>query len=300
MVPGYTLAMSDEIRNWLADLGRADRPAAEEVGRALIALAAGGDSVGPPLVTSVVPGADRSRTPADRAAEALDLRAEDLLEQARQARQRLAAAAETGDQDAELAELVLRAQRRAEAFRHRRSVLTARYAAAQAELAVAEAELAGSQAAIQAGQVGSPGPGPADRGGGDRGGGDRGGAAGPVAADLGVAVEAARRNLAGVVDDMEREAGGNGRGRDLLQLRLLQLRPGGAAGGVRIIFAVEPPGTALVISVVETADGAGADLAPAIDVSVSVLEAARAGSDPDAAAVTVANLRSVLGLLALD
>ena len=295
MVPGYTLAMSDEIRNWLADLGRADRPAAEEVGRALIALAAGGDSVGPPLVTSVVPGADRSRTPADRAAEALDLRAEDLLEQARQARQRLAAAAETGDQDAELAELVLRAQRRAEAFRHRRSVLTARYAAAQAELAVAEAELAGSQAATQAGQVGSPGPGPADRGGGDRG-----GAAGPVAADLGVAVEAARRNLAGVVDDMEREAGGNGRGRELLQLRLLQLRPGGAAGGVRIIFAVEPPGTALVISVVETADGAGADLAPAIDVSVSVLEAARAGSDPDAAAVTVANLRSVLGLLALD
>ena len=49
---GYRLRMSAEIYEWLAELRDSDPPAAALTTQTLAALAAGGDRIGPPLVTA--------------------------------------------------------------------------------------------------------------------------------------------------------------------------------------------------------------------------------------------------------
>jgi hypothetical protein len=53
---GYRLQMSAEIYDWLAELRASDPSAAALAARALAALAADGDRLGPPLVTAVAAG----------------------------------------------------------------------------------------------------------------------------------------------------------------------------------------------------------------------------------------------------
>ena len=65
---GYRLEMSAEIYDWLAELRDSDPPAAGLAAQALVALADGGDRLGPPLVTAVA--AVRPRP--DELAPALD------------------------------------------------------------------------------------------------------------------------------------------------------------------------------------------------------------------------------------
>jgi catechol 2,3-dioxygenase-like lactoylglutathione lyase family enzyme len=76
---------------------------------------------------------------------------------------------------------------------------------------------------------------------------------------------------------------------------LMELRPGAPGDdGVRIVFGVEPPGTALLIAVLE-GDGAVRDhYREAILLASGVLRDARAGQDAEAAAHTFADAPSVL------
>jgi phage shock protein A len=55
-------------------------------------------------------------------------------------------------------------------------------------------------------------------------------------------------------------------------------------GGIRILFAVEPPGTALLISVLEDDDAVSDHYREAVLLSAGVLRRARAGQAPEAAA----------------
>src|SRR5215469_17751372 len=57
---GYVLRMSDEMHDWLTDLGRGDQAAARLVAEALTLLLGEGERLGPPLA---VPVADSSRSP---------------------------------------------------------------------------------------------------------------------------------------------------------------------------------------------------------------------------------------------
>jgi phage shock protein A len=58
-------------------------------------------------------------------------------------------------------------------------------------------------------------------------------------------------------------------------------------GGIRILFAVEPPGTALLISVLEDNDAVSDHYHEAVFLSAGVLRRARAGQAPEAAAFGV-------------
>ena len=90
---GYQLRMSAEIQDWLENLRTADPPRARLVAEALAALAAGGASVGPPLVRPADP-ADPGPAEAEldpRAA--LDQAYQDQLEQLAAMRRRVADAA---------------------------------------------------------------------------------------------------------------------------------------------------------------------------------------------------------------
>ena len=288
----YLLHMSDELHDWLADLRGTDPAAAVRVGQALAALMSEGVGLGPPLVVPVmatwpedlVAALDASyqrrvdrlqvirRRAADAALLVKDMQGQvDELEsaQARLEDQRSRALEEDRRDDAEKAARQLaaaqreatvarqlipwiteteawlrtrlqRLQVRTNAFRARREVLKATYTAARAELQVNE-ELAG--------------PGPAD----------------PQAAG----VAAAR--LRDAAAEIERELG-----RQPLPPGLLELRPGTPGepsapgdGEIRLIFAVEPPGTALLIAVLEGREVARDQYREAVLLSADVLLEAR-------------------------
>ena len=80
---------------------------------------------------------------------------------------------------------------------------------------------------------------------------------------------------------------------------LLELRPGAPADSeIRILFAVEPPGTALLIAVLEGADAIRDHHRQADILASEALHAAQAGDqDPEAAAYTFADARSFLAEL---
>jgi len=302
----YLLRMSDEIHDWLADLHRTDPPAAMLAGQALAALMSEGASLGPPLVVPVAPTwpedlvaeldssyqhrLERLQVLRRRAAEAAWLakdiqaqidelesaqaRLEDQrrraleagrTEEAEQAGRRLT----TAQQDAAQARNLLpwikeserwlnthlrRLQARTDTFRTRKELLKAKYTAARTELQVHD-EL--------------PDPGPADR----------------DAAAVAVA------RLRDVIAEIERELG-----RQPLPEGLLELRPGapGAPGDaeIRIIFAVEPPGTALLIAVLEGREAARDQYRDAVMLSADVLLEARAGQAPEASARGYDDVRS--------
>lgn len=277
---GYRLAMSVEISDWLAELRRTDPRAAVALGQALAALIGEGASVGPPLV---VPLADLS-LPADLG-EALDRVYEDRLERLTEVRRALADAAMLADdieleigelesrkEAAKAAELrrILPGVRQAEeqlngsmqrmqseinAYGARKEVLKARFVAAVAMRSAGEAMSA----------MGSAGT--AERG---------------------------TDQLRDIADEIQQELSRESRADGLLELRPGTLA-GADAADIRVLFAVEPPGTALLIAVVHGRDAVLDNRTEAAKVSASVLRRVRAGKDPDAAAVSFDDEESFVG-----
>jgi len=79
---------------------------------------------------------------------------------------------------------------------------------------------------------------------------------------------------------------------------LLELRPGAPAdSGIRILFAVEPPGTALLIAVLEGADAIRDHHREAVDLASEALQEVRSGQAPEAAARTFDDAQSLLAEL---
>ena len=308
---GYQLRMSGEIHDWLADLHETDPAAAMLVGQALAALMSEGASLGPPLVVPVAETwpedlaaaldasyqhrLDRLQVVRKRAAEAaclvrdiqdqidelesararLDDRRRRALEAGRkdeaeqagrrrtvaerditQARQLLPWLTET---EAWLRTRLQRLERRTGEFRVRKELLKATYVTARAEVQVAE-EI-------------------------------------PVASDPGAAAEAAGR-LRDVTAEIRQELG-----RQPLPDGLLELRPATPAtpatpaapgdGDIRLIFGLEPPGTALMIAVLEGREAARDQYRDAVLLSADVLLEARAGQAPEASARAYDDTRSL-------
>jgi hypothetical protein len=310
----YRLRMSGEIRDWLADLNGSDSLAALLVGEALTVLIGEGDRLGPPLVVSLA----RSTRPADLSdaldrsyqdrlgrlqmlrrltadavtltrdiqiqvtdLELLRTRLDDQRRQALDAGDAPAAAraadelAAAEDQLAELQRLlpgVTEAERRlteqsqlmnaqVDAFRTRKEVLKASLTAALAERTVRDADAALGQAKAGPGEAPDvPGTGDSDR-------------------------------LAEVIGEIERELG------DEAAEDLLELCPGVPDGrdDIRIIFAVEPAGTALLIAVLEGRDAVWERRREAIAASAELLRRVRAGQAPEAAAHEFVDVPSFLG-----
>jgi phage shock protein A len=310
----YRLRMSGEIHDWLADLHETDPAAALLVGQALAALMNEGASLGPPLVVPVAETwpedlaaaldasyqhrLDRLQLVRKRVAEAaflvkdiqdqvdelesararLDDRRRRALEAGRkdeaeqagrqqavaerditQARQLLPWLTET---EAWLRTRLQRLQRRTDEFRVRKELLKATYVTARAEVQVAEEIHAAS--------------------------------------DPGAAAEAAGR-LRDVTAEIRQELG-----RQPLPDGLLELRPGapgtpGAPGSpgspgdgdIRLIFGLEPPGTALLIAVLEGREAARDQYRDAVLLSADLLLEARAGQAPEASARAYDDTRSL-------
>jgi hypothetical protein len=300
---GYVLRMSGEIHDWLTDLRSSDPPAAMRVGQALAALMSAGASLGAPLVVSPAdsrrPGdlreaLDRSyhqslerlqvvrRGAADAATLVKDIQdqvaelesaqaeLEDLHRRALNAGRPQEAAEEAGklaaaqQQAAELRRLlpgVIEArhrlgeksqqlQARVDAFRVRKEVLKASYTAATL--------LAETFAAS-----GLPG---------DDDGGQQ--------ENSGEAISEAEARLRDVTAEMERELA-----HEAWPEGLMELRPGAPGDSdIRILFAVEPPGTALLIAVLEGPKAIQDQYREAVMLSAGMLRRVRAGQAPAAAA----------------
>jgi hypothetical protein len=302
----YPLRMSDEIHDWLADLHQTDPAAALQVGQALAALMSEGASLGPPLVVPVaetwpedLPVAldaayqhrlDGLKTVRKRVADASwlvkDIQDQiDELESARARladRQRRALAADRTDEAEQagrqwsaagrditrarellpwltetetwLRTRLQRMNRRTDEFRVRKEVLKATYVTARAEVQLAE-EI-------------------------------------PAATDLGAAAEAGTEagtdavcRLRDVTAEIRQQLG-----RQPLPDGLLELRPDGE---IRLIFGLEPPGTAIVIAVLEGREAARDQYRDAVLLSADVLLETRAGQAPEASAHAYDDPRSL-------
>ena len=323
---GYRLRMSGEIHDWLADLNETDPVAALPVGQALAALISEGASLGPPLVVPVTETwpedlaaaldasyqyrLDRLQLVRKRAAgaaglvkdiqdqvdelesararledrrrRALEAGRKDEVEQAgrqrtvaerdiTQARQLLPWLTET---EAWLRTRLQRLERRTDEFRVRKELLKASYVTARAEVQMADEILAPS--------------------------------------DPEAAAEAAGR-LREVSAEIRQELG-----RQPLPDGLLELRPATPAtpaasaasaasaafgtpaapgapgdGDIRLIFGLEPPGTALMIAVLEGREAARDQYRDAVLLSADVLLEARAGQAPEASARAYDDTRSL-------
>ena len=256
---GYQLKMSAEIYDWLSELRDSDPPTAILAAQALTALADGGDRLGPPLVAAVAAVRPRS----DGLAPALDQHYQDQLESLTAVRRRVAQAAtlrknielqltevEPPPDSAGLRERLAEAmaaeerltvesqreQMRLDAFRTRKEVLKAVYTAAEAEHLIEQAQGVGDDAVL-----------PDD-------------AAGAAA------------RLDEIIGQIEQELGLEAPAEDLMELR-----PGAPAdNGIRILFAVEPPGTALLIAVLEGDNAVRDHYRNAVLLASEVLQEARA------------------------
>jgi hypothetical protein len=302
---GYALRMSGEIHDWLAALGSSDPPGALRVVQALVTLMEKGGSLGEPLVTStadswpwvLMEALDRSyqerldRLTALRRGEAdASVLVEDIQEQvaaleaaqatvedlhrrgleARQPQEAAAAAAKLAAAQRQLvqtrrllpgaieardrlAEATQRLQARTDAWRARKEVLKASYTAAAGSQRAREAIAALGLADDDAGRQ------PDDSG------------------EVTGAATAAR--LASLTAQMERELGQQGG-----LGGLLELWPGAPVrADIRILFAVEPPGVALLVAVLEGPDVVEDRFSEAVLVSADVLRRVRAGQAPEAA-----------------
>ena len=269
---GYALRMSGEIHDWLAGLRGSDPPAAMRAGQALAALMKEGASLGDPLVVStadawpwvLAEALDRSyqeslerltavrRGEADAATLVKDIQDQvaelesaqaklaDLHrraldagrpQEAAQAAGKLAAARQQAagvrrllpgviEARHRLGEKSQRLQARADAVRVRKETLKAGYAAARGSLMAREAITA-------LGLAGDDG--------------DR------QQEDSGEAISAAEARIREVTAQMERELG-----QEAWPEGLMELRPGAPGDtGIRILFAAEPPGTMLLIAVLD-------------------------------------------------
>jgi hypothetical protein len=270
---GYRLQLSAEIHDWLTELRDSDPPTAVLAAQALAALADGGDRLGPPLVIAVA-----SRLGPEELPSALDRRYQAWLDSTTAMRRQVAEAATlrkdiehqlTGPQvpaglrerlaaaieaEKRLTAASQREQMLADAFRTRKEVLKGSYIAAQVQQLVAQAQDAGDDA-VQPDD-------PAD--------------------------EAAR--LDEITSQIERELGPEAPAEGLMELR-----PGASAGGdLRILFAVEPPGAALLIAVLEGSDVVQDHYHEAVLLASGVLREARAGQAAEAAAHTYGDAQEFL------
>ncbi len=324
---GYLLRMSAEIHDWLTDLRASDPEAARLVVTALSALMVEGASLGPPMVSSL---AD-SRTLADswwdmELLEALDLSYQRKLERLQIVRRGLAdavklaedvrlqiahlesrrakvgddsladggadqaaQAAEPAEVDAQLAELrrllpgvieseqtleaqAQRLQAQVDAFRVRKETLKARYIAARAELAVSEviADL-GQEVGDRSIRDEDPGP----------------------------QAAAAADRFRQVKGEIERELRSDPAVPDVADLRpppdLMELRPDAPGGSyLSILFGIEPPGTALLIAVLEGREAVRERHREAALLSSQILRQVRAGESPESAVHAFDDVRAFL------
>jgi len=101
---------------------------------------------------------------------------------------------------------------------------------------------------------------------------------------------AADAKLAEVIAQMERELGQQGGPEGLIELR-----PGAPLrSDIRILFAVEPPGTALLIAVLHGLEAVEEQFPEAVRASVDMLRRVRTGQAPDAAAHAYPDARSFM------
>jgi hypothetical protein len=154
-------------------------------------------------------------------------------------------------------------QARVEAFRTRKEVLKASYAAASGILRVRQAMSTSGLA---------------------RDGGGR------PPTDSAEADSAATARLADLTAEMEREAG-----QQPWPDGLMELRPGATRdAGSCLLFAVEPAGTALLLAVLEGAEAVAERYPEALLAAADLLREVRAGQAPEAAAHVYADSRSFL------
>ena len=313
---GYALRMSGEIRDWLAGLRDSDPATASTVAQALVALQSEGARLGEPLVAStagswapaLAEGLDRSYreqverlTAVRRIAANADTLVHDIrehvshLESAQEGMQALRRclldtgraegaeqiAAKLATTEQQLAQvrrlrpkvteasqrLVTEArelQARADAFRARKEVLKASYASAHFSLLIQE--------------------GTADSGAG-------GGSGGRQQEDHDEAANAAEaRLLRDAIAQMERELG-----QEAWPEGLMELRPAGPDDtAIRFLFAVEPPGAALLIAVLDGPEAVRDQYLEAILLSADMLRQVRAGKAPEATAHGYDSTRSFL------
>ena len=314
---GYVLRMSGEIHDWLAGLRDGNPRAARRVVQTLAALMEEGTGLGDPLVVStadawpeaLVEALSRSYperlerlTAARRAAAAAAALVQDMQDRARelesaqaewegqhrqavdagkpqeaaQAASHLAAAQQQAAELQRLLPTVIEArnrlgtinqqlQARVDAFRTRKEVLEATYAAARGTLRVHEA-IAASGLAGDGADVAGDGAGVAGDG------------ADEQQEDTGETITSAQAALADVTAQMERELGQEG-----WPEGLMELRPGAPVhSDIRILFAVEPPATALLIAVLEGPEVVESHFTEAVMASADMLRRVRAGQAPEA------------------
>jgi phage shock protein A len=298
----YRLRMSGEIHDWLADLHETDPAAALPVGQALAALMSEGASLGPPLVVPVA-----ETWPEDLAA-ALDASYQHRLDRLQVVRKRAAEAAflvkDIQDQVDELesarARLDDRRRRALEAARKDEAEQAGRQqAVAERDITQArqllpwlteteawlrtrlqrlqrrtdefrvrkellKATYVTARAEVQVAEEIH------------------------AASDPGAAAEAAGR-LRDVTAEIRQELG-----RQPLPDGLLELRPGSPGDGdIRLIFGLEPPGTALLIAVLEGREAARDQYRDAVLLSADLLLEARAGQAAEASARAYDDTRSL-------
>jgi len=312
---GYALRMSGEIHDWLTDLRSSDQTAALRVVKALSTLMREGASLGDPLVVSTAdswPWAlgvalDRSyqqnlerltalrRGEADAATLVRDIQdqlteldaaqatLEDAHRRALDAGRRQEAAQAAGQlatvqqQQAEVRRLLprmiearqrlqkrnQRLQARVEAARMRKEVLKASHAAIRGSRKAREAMTALDLADDDGDQQSE---------------------------DSGEAISAEEAKLADITAQMERELGQETRPEGLMELW-----PGAPwHEDIRILFAVEHPGTALLIAVLEGPEAVEDQYPQAVIASADVLRRVRAGQAPEAATHAYDDPRSLV------
>ena len=313
---GYAIAMSGEIHDWLADLRGSAPASALRVVQALVALMEEGASLTDPLVVStaeswpwaLMQALDRSyeerlerltavrRGEADAATLVKDIqdqvaalqtaqtKLEDLHcraleagrpQEAADAADKLAAAQQQIAQAQRLLPGVIEAghrlsqatqrlQARTEAWRARKEVLKASYTATSGSLRAHEA-IAAMGLADDDGDRQHEGSGHAISG-------------------------SSEARLADLAAQMERELGQQGGSEPLMELR-----PGAPLrSDIRILFAVEPSGTALLIAVLEGPDVVEDQFPEALLASADLLRRVRAGQAPESAAHAYADTRSLV------
>jgi len=261
---GYRLQMSAEIYDWLADLRDSDPPAAILVVRALATLAGTGEHLGLPLV-ALVGGELRP----DELPSALEWRYHAWLQSLTRLRLQVAEAATLRkDLERQLAqpepEQVTGLQERLAAAieEEQRLIEACHQEQLQADTFRARKEvLKASLAVTRVEQLLDPS-----------------GAA------------ARFDEITSMIEpDLDLEPPAEG---------LLELRPGAPAdSGIRILFAVEPPGTALLIAVLEGDDAIRDHHREAVGLASEALREVRAGQAPEAAARTFDDAQSLLAEL---
>jgi phage shock protein A len=310
----HVLRMSGEIHDWLAGLRDRNPRTARRVAQTLAALMEEGTGLGDPLVVSTAgawpealaealsrsyPERLERRTAARRAAAAAATLVQDIQDQAGElesaeaeleGRHRQAVAAGRPQEAAEAASHLAAAQQRAaelqrllptvieamnrlitvnqqlqarvDAFRTRNEVLKGTYAAARGALRVHEAIAASGLAGDDADEQ----------------------------EDTGETINSAQAALADVTARMERELGQEG-----WPEGLMELRPGAPVhSDIRILFAVEPPATALLIAVLEGPEVVEARFPEAVMASAGMLRRVQAGQAPEATTHGYDNSRSLL------